>query len=76
MKIAESIKSKDFSLKWVWHRQNIQGRENAGYYEIWFQGKKKIGTAPTKKEAQRIISQKVKDVNRILEAARKKYNNQ
>ena len=74
MKIAENIKCKDFSLKWAWHRQNIQGRENAGYYEIWFQHKKMIGTENTKKEAQRIISQKVKDVNRVLEAARKKNN--
>lgn len=76
MKIAENIKCKDFSLKWAWHRQNIQGRENAGHYEIWFLGKKMIGTAATKKEAQRIISQKVKEVNQILKAARKKYNNQ
>lgn len=73
MKIAENIKCKDFSLKWAWNRQNIQGRENAGHYEIWFQNKM-IGTARTKKEAQRTISQKVKEVNRVLEAARKKYN--
>ncbi len=73
MKIAENIKCKDFSVKWAWHRQNIQGRENAGHYEIWFQHKM-IGTAPTKKEAQRIISKKVKEVNRVLEAARRKYN--
>lgn len=76
MKIAENIKCKDFSLKWAWRRQNIRGRENAGHYEIWLQHKKMIGTAATKKEAQRIISQKVKEVNQILKAARKKYNNQ
>lgn len=76
MKIADNIKRKDFSLKWAWNRRNIQGRENAGYYEIWFQHKKMIGTAATKEEARRIISQKVKAVNQVLEAARKKYNKQ
>lgn len=74
MKIAEKIKCKDFSLKWVWNRQNIKGRENAGYYQIWYQGKKEVGTATTKKEAQRIISRKVEEVNKVLEAARKKYS--
>lgn len=74
MKIAENVKCKDFNLVWRWHRQNIQGLENDGYYEIWYQHKKLIGEARTKKEAQKIISQKVKEVNRILEAARKKYN--
>lgn len=74
MKVADNIKCKDFGLKWVFERQNIKGLENGGYYEIWFQHKKLIGKARTKAEAQKIISQKVKEVNRILEAARKKYN--
>lgn len=74
MKVAENIKCKDFSLQWVWNRQNIQGRENNGYYKIWYQGKKLIGTARTKQEAQKIIKQKVKEVNGVLEAARKKYS--
>lgn len=73
MEIARNVKSQDFGVKWTWHRKNIQGGENFGYYEIWFQGKKMIGTAATKKEAQRFISQKVKAINHILEAARKKY---
>lgn len=74
MKVAENIRGKDFSLKWVWNRRNIQGQENYGYYQIWYQDKKMIDTAPTKKEAQKIIGEKVKEVNRILEAARKKHN--
>lgn len=72
MNIAENIKCKEFTFKCRPTGSRLRGMENTWEYEIWFRGKI-VGTARTKKEAQQLVSKKVKTVNAVLEAARKKY---
>lgn len=72
MKIAENIKCKEFSLKSRPTGSQLKGQENTWEYAIYFRGRM-VGTAITKKEAQKWVSKKVKAVNAVLEAARKKY---
>lgn len=72
MNIAENIKCKEFTFRCRPTGNRLRGMENTWEYEIWFRGKI-VGTARTKKEAQQWVSKKVKAVNAVLEAARKKY---
>lgn len=72
MKIAENIKCKEFSFKCRPTGSQLKGQENTWEYAIYFRGHM-VGTASTKKEAQKWVSKKVKAVNTVLEAARKKY---
>ncbi len=72
MKIAENIKGKEFSFKCRPTGSQIKGQENTWEYAIYFRGRQ-VGTARTKKGAQEWASKKVKAVNAVLEAARKKY---
>lgn len=72
MNIADNIKCKEFTFKCRPTGSRLQGMENTWQYDIYFRGKR-VGTARTKKEAQKWVSAKVKAVNAVLEAARKKY---
>lgn len=72
MKIAKNIKCKEFTLRCRRTGSRLRGMENTWQYDIYFRGKL-VGDARTKKEAQKWVSAKVKAVNAVLEAARKKY---
>lgn len=72
MKIADNIKCKEFTFKCRPTGSRLKGMENTWEYAIYFRGKQ-VGTARTKKDAQKWVSAKVKAVNAVLEAARKKY---
>lgn len=72
MKIADNIKCKEFTFKCRPTGSRLKGMENTWEYEIYFRGKQ-VGTARTKKDAQKWVSARVKAVNAVLEAARKKY---
>lgn len=74
MKIAENIKSKEFTFKSRPTGCQLKGMEHTWEYAIYFRGSQ-VGTARTKKEAQKWVSAKVKAVNAVLEAARKRAGN-
>lgn len=75
MKIADNIKCKEFTYKSRRYGGQLRGQENLWVCEIWFRGKK-VATVRTKTEAKKWVSRKVKEVNAVLEAARKELQNE
>lgn len=75
MKIADNIKCKDFEIRGYWTGSRLKGQENLWNYEVYYKGHrvKQDYIAHTKTEARAFISRKVKAVNAVLNAARKKY---
>lgn len=74
MKIMQNVKCSDFYYKKEWKGSRLKGEENLYVWVIYYKDGRRIDIADTKKEAMRFVSQKVKEMNAILEAARKKYN--
>ena len=75
MKIADNIKCKDFEIRGYWAGSRLKGQENLWNYRIYYKGQEVEPdyVAHTKTEAKAHISKKVKAVNAVLNAARKKY---
>ena len=74
MKIMPNVKCSDFHYKKEWKGSRLNGEENLYVWKIYYKDGRYVDMADTKKEAIRFVSQKVKEMNAILEAARKKYN--
>lgn len=72
MKIAENIKCKDFVYRSRPHGGRLSGQENLWVCDVYYNGHL-VTTCDNKTVARRWVSQKVKAVNAVLDAARKKY---
>lgn len=73
MKIADNIKCKEFTFKCRRTGNQLKGFENQWCYDVYFRGHLVADRFNTKKDAQKWVSENVKMVNKVLEAARKKY---
>lgn len=73
MEIAKNLKCKDFAFVSRRTGSQLRGRENQWVCDIYYNGRC-VATAENKTAAKRWVSKRVRAVNTILEAARKKYN--
>ena len=73
MKIADNIKCKDFEIRCEWAGSRLAGQENLCNYRVFYKGHevKQEYMAHTKAAAKAFISAKVKQVNAVLNKARK-----
>ena len=77
MKIADNIKYKDFDIRGEWAVSQLAGQENLWNYRVYYKGKeiKQKYMAHTKTEARAFIRRKVRQVNAVLNKARKHQAN-
>ena len=62
---------KDFTIKWGWHRGRLQGQENRGWYEIYWNktGKLIEQGFPNKKWAEKWLGDFLKKANKLRKEA-------
>lgn len=72
MEIAENIKCKDFDFVSRRKGSRLLGQENLWVCDIYYKGQC-VATVENKTAAKRWVSKRVRSVNTILGAARKKY---
>lgn len=75
MKIVDNIKYKDFEIRGYWPGIRPEGQEKLWNYRIYYKDQEvEPGyMAHTIDEAEAYIHKKVKAINAVLNAARKKY---